>query len=100
MKKREKKNNLSNFLKAAESAAKARLKKCTTCNRPEDAALVLEFLEKKASGEHSISLPYFFDAFLVQGREFPASLGALRHHVRHCLRRDARSGKLFTDRSR
>ncbi|KPJ74792.1 MAG: hypothetical protein AMS19_14860 [Gemmatimonas sp. SG8_23] len=87
-----KKPDLDAFLSSSGGAPARRVKRCRTCNElPHLAALVKEFMDRKASGELAMSFGYFYEEHV--SRRFDISQGALRNHVVRCLRRDLSTGR-------
>lgn len=82
--------DLDHFL---EMAKLERSGKCTCCQNAELAAVIVEFLDKLASGETRVTLHHLHRHYLVPRFGKPKHAASVRNHVRECLKRDHCTGR-------
>lgn len=86
--------NVNEFLKKAEVSTV----KCSFCKDARLKAAIEAFLLKKSVDETHISLNYFFENYLVAELGAPKNDRALSRHVKQCMNRDVRTGKILNEK--
>ena len=69
-----------------------RNKRCWTCARPDVAAVIVDFLDRKAAGKLHVTLDQLREGDLGPDLGFKLARTSVYRHVTQCLQRDPKTG--------